>query len=82
MLQALKGNAMLKLTTTEQAKLTKAWDAAAKKVKKGLESKKLDGRTKLQLKRLLRMSPMLALTVLKKIQEGRDLRSALTLTVG
>ncbi len=73
---------MLKLTTQEKAKLTKAWDDAKKKVKAGLESDKLDYRTKLQVKRLMRMSPMLALNVLKKIQAGRDLRAALVLTVG
>lgn len=73
---------MLKLTTTEKAKLAKAWENAAKRVKAGLESDKLDYRTKLQVKRLLRLSPMLALNVLKKIQSGRDLRAALALTVG
>lgn len=74
---------MLKLTTTEKAKLTKAWDSAAKKVKDTLESsKRIDGRTKQQLKRLMRMSPMLALTVLRKVQAGRDLSAALALTVG
>lgn len=83
MLMALKGDAMLKLTTTEKAKLSKAWDNAAKKVKAELESNKvMNGRTKQQLKRLLRMSPMLALTVMRKVQAGRDLSAALTLTVG